>query len=553
MDKIKRVRNAIILLVLICLIFLGVNVNNLNKSKVTSNLVIYGDNIKTSYAPFTQNGSQYISVDTISKTIDKNIYYDKVTSEVIVTTYSDVLKFKMDNKKIFKNMKYVDIKNPAKNVDGQPYLPLDELSDVYNINVAYNDKQNIITIDKQNEDTGKVKKNDVEVYSDLKTNSTVLAKLKSGDTLTVYTDELKHNRWYKVKTQDGIVGYISKKMVELNANENKDNNDSNATVDTTINKNSTQKICMFWQYGSDLNVLGQDKISAVNVVSPTWFELQNAQGDISSKFNQDYYNRAKNLGYKIWPIITNGIDSANYSASDTSALLDSEYSRQQLIDNIISLLNKYNLDGINIDFENMKVEDKDMFTQFIRELAPMMRKNNKTLSVDMYFVNYIDRTRVGDASDYVILMGYDQRGNWSSTPGSISEISWVEKNLASLLQDSNVPSEKIILGIPFYTRLWEEDDVSQTLDSTVYSMKNCASYLSEHSNLTPVLDKDAGQNYVQYTSGKVTYKLWIEDNDSVKRRVQLVDKYNLAGVSGWKKGSELSSTWQIIQDTLNEK
>ena len=546
MDKIKRIKNALILLVLICIIFFEVNTINLNKTKNASNLVIYGDNIKTSYAPFVQNGSQYLSIDTISKTIDSDIYYDKVTSEVIITTYSDVLKFKMNNKKIYKNMKYIDIKNPAKLVDDEAYLPIDELSDVYNKNISYNDKQNIITIDKQNEDTGKVKKNDVEVYSDLKTNSTVLAKLKSGDDLTVYTDELKHNRWYKVKTQDGIVGYISKKMVDLNSNENRQNSNTDNS-----NSNNLQKICMFWQYGNDINVLGQDKISVVNVVSPTWFEIQNSQGDITSKFNQDYYNKAKSLGYKIWPTITNGIDSANYSANDTSTLLDSEYNRQQLINNVISLLNKYNLDGINIDFENMKVEDKDMFTQLIRELAPMMRKNNKILSVDMYFVNYIDRKRVGNASDYIILMGYDQRGNWSSTPGSIAEISWVEKNLASLLQDSNISSQKIILGIPFYTRLWEENDIKQTLDSTVYSMKNCVSYLSDH-NLTPVLDKDAGQNYVQYTSGEITYKLWIEDNDSVKKRVQLVDKYNLAGVSGWKKGSELSSTWQVIQDTLKQ-
>lgn len=546
MEKILRLKNVFFLIIIIGLIFLAVNAVNLNKSKNVASLVIYGSNIKTDYTPFVENGSQYISVDTISKTIDSNIFYDKVTSQVIVTTYSDFLKFKVDNKKVFNNMKYIDAKNAAKIVDDEPYLPIDQLSDIYNIKVSYNDKLKIITIDKQSVDTGKVKSNDVEIYSDLKTNSNVLARLGKDTNLTVYTEQLKHNRWYKVKTEDGIVGYISKNMVQLNETGDKD---KNTLENNNNNTKQTQKICMFWQYGSDLDVLGHDKINAVNVVSPTWFEVQNTSGDITSKFSQDYYNQAKALGYKLWPIITNGIDSANYSASDTSALLSSEYNREQLIKNIIDVVKKYNLDGINIDFENMKVEDKDMFTQFIRELAPIMRQNNKTLSVDMYFVNYIDRTRIGEASDYIILMGYDQRGNWSASAGSISEISWVDSNIASLQQDSKIDPSKIILGVPFYTRLWTEDKTNQNLESTIYSMEDCKEYINEH-NLKPIVDQDAGQNYVEYSSGNVTYKLWIEDEYSIKKRVEIVSKYNLAGISGWKKGLELSNTWQVIQDNL---
>lgn len=545
MKEILRIKYVIVLIIAVCLIFLNIDLNNLQKSKDVTSLVIYGDNISTDYVPFVENDSVYISVDTISKVIDQNIYYDKITSKVIITTYSDVLKLKIDDKKLFKNTKYADIKNAAKLVDDMAYIPIDEVKDIYNIDISYNQKTNTISIDKKNVDSGTTKYNKLNIYSNIDTRSNVIEKVNKNTALTVYTEGLEHNRWYKVKTENGAVGYISKKCIEVTKNNEKDSTTKNSD-------GKAQKIDMFWQYGSSLSTLGLEKIQGVNVVSPTWFELSSSKGDISSKFDQNYYNQAKTLGYKIWPIITNGIDSANYSASTVSSLLNSEYNRQQLINNIINLLNKYNLDGINIDFEQMKTEDKDMFTQFIRELAPIMRKNSKTLSVDMYFVAYIDRARVGEASDYIALMGYDQRGNWSSKAGSISEISWVDSNISSLINDSKVDPSKIILGIPFYTRLWIEDSTDQSLTTNIYSMKTCQTFIAEH-NLTPILDQDAGQNYVQYTSGNVTYKLWIEDNDSIKKRIEIVNKYNLAGVSGWKKGLELSSTWQVINDNLNKQ
>lgn len=546
MKEFLRLKLFILLFLAIVFVIFFASYKYKQNEKNNVSLVIYGSNISTNYTPFVDNGSQYISVDTIAKTIDPNIYYDKVTSKIIITTYFDFLKLKTDDKKLLKNLEYVDIKNPAKVVDDEAYLPIDEFKDVYNVDVSYNDLTKTISIDKKNVDMGTQKYNDINVYSDLNTNSNVISKLNKNSKFIVYDDTLTHNRWFKIKTDDGVVGYVSKKTVTLNKTEN-----TNENAVATQSNRLTQKVEMFWQYGSDLNALGTTKTTGVNVVSPTWFETTNSTGNISSNFDQNYYNQAKSLGYKVWPIITNGIDSASYSADDISQMLGSEYNRQELITNILDIVDKYNLDGINIDFENMKTSDRDMFSQFIRELAPMMRQHKKILSVDMYFVSYIDRQSVGDASDYVILMGYDQRGNWSDTAGSIAQLSWVDSNVSSLINDSKIDPNKIILGIPFYTRLWTENKAKQTLTSNIYSMKNCQKYISDN-NLTPVLDQDAGQNFVQYTSGNVTYKLWIEDNDSIKKRVEIVNKYGLAGVSGWKKGFELSDTWNVINDNLKK-
>jgi spore germination protein YaaH len=167
----------------------------------------------------------------------------------------------------------------------------------------------------------------------------------------------------------------------------------------------------------------------------------------------------------------------------------------------------------------------------------------------MYFVEYINRKGVGAATDYIVLMGYDQRGAWSSQAGSIAEVSWVEENINSLIEDSKIPSNKIILGIPFYTRLWTENTSTQKLTTKVYTMKNCEEFIQKY-KLNPVWDEDAGQNYVEYTEGDLKYKLWIEDANSVKKRVELISKYNLAGITGWRKGFETSDIWKVIKDNI---
>ena len=207
--------------------------------------------------------------------------------------------------------------------------------------------------------------------------------------------------------------------------------------------------------------------------------------------------------------------------------------------------------GINIDFEAMKTDDKKLYTQFIRELCPIFRKYNIKVSVDMYFVAYMERGEIGKAADFVALMGYDQRGNWSSEAGSISEIAWVEENVKSLIEDSKIDAKKIILGVPFYTRLWIDNSSTQTLTTKVYSMKNCNEFLNENS-LTKQMDETSGQNYAEYTKGSITYKLWIEDSYSMKNRVDIINKYGLAGISAWQKGLETEDVWETIVSNINK-
>lgn len=541
MKEFKRCIMPLIFTIVVLVIFFNINYIKANINVNEAGLVIYGDNIKTNYDPFVKDGGLYVSVDTISKTIDENIYYDNIATKVIITTKDKVVKFKIDENKVSRNFEYSDIDTPAKLVNGQPYIDINLVKEEYNIKTEYNEKTNTIVIDKLSTSDIPVNYNLVNVYSNISTKSDVLDILNKNDKVTVYTDSLEHKSWYKIKTDKGIVGYISKNSVTIQAEE-KENVE-------TESKENKDKIVMFWQYGSNLDVLGKNKIEGVNVVSPTWYELKNSSGDISSKYSSSYYSKAKDYGYKIWPIITNGIDSASYSANDTSALLKSEYNRENFIKNIREIAKKDKIDGINIDFESMKDDDRELYTQFIRELTPILRNEGITVSVDFYFVKYIDRQRIGDVADYVILMGYDQKGAWSNEAGSISSVKIVEEQLNSLINDSKIESNKIILGVPFYTRLWTIKNVSEKPTTKIYSMQDCQDFIADN-NVTPVWDEDAGQNYAEVKKGDLTYKLWIEDKDSMKKRVELIKKYNLAGISAWRKGLETEDVWQTITSNI---
>ncbi len=544
-NEIKRLTLGIVIIIVLASIFVCVDKNEGVVYKEASNLVVFGDNIAPANKPFIEGNGIYIATDTIKKLLDQHIFYDKVATKVIITTDTQVLKMKIDENTMSRNLENVPIDTPAKIIGGVPYIDINLVKDLYNINVEYNDQTNTITVDKKDTSDIKIKYNNVYVYSDISTKSNKLQRLNTSNTVTVYTESLNHNRWYKVKTDSGIVGYISKNNVDVIPNEEQSKQEP--IDNTTENK---EKLNMFWQYGSDLNTLGKEKIDGVNIVSPTWYELKNSNGEITSEYNLAYYNKAKEYGYEIWPIITNGIDSVNYSADDTSAMLNSEYNREQFIKNIIDIVKMNKLDGINIDFEAMKTEDRDMYTEFIRELVPLLRKENIKVSVDMYFVAYIDRQAVGEAVDYVVLMGYDQRGAWSNEAGSIAEIPWVEKNITSLINDSKIPADKIILGIPFYTRLWTIKDGDTKPTTRVYTMKNCEEFLDKY-NVTPTFDENSGQNYAEYKTGSITYKLWLEDSTSVKNRIDVINKYNLAGVAGWRKGLETDNVWNVIKENLN--
>jgi spore germination protein YaaH len=310
---------------------------------------------------------------------------------------------------------------------------------------------------------------------------------------------------------------------------------------------------LVWDYYSEY-VSAPDRrgtsINGVNVVSPAFFSLvSNGNGTINTNVSQNYIDWAKSNNYEVWAMFSN-----NSYQETTSKILNSYEIRTKVINNIVNQAVKYNLDGINLDFENMATADKDMFSRFVIELKPKLQEAGVTLSVDVTapdggsnWSNCYDRNIIGDVSDYIVFMAYDQYGISATKPGTTAGFNWVETSLKKFIDREEIPSEKIILGIPFYTRLWEEQGEKAT--SKIVNIKSVDEILP--SNVHKEWDKDLKQYYVQYIEDGKTYKMWIEDETSIKHKASLVKKYNLAGIASWEKDRETDNIWNIIKEELN--
>ena len=263
---------------------------------------------------------------------------------------------------------------------------------------------------------------------------------------------------------------------------------------------------------------------------------------------EDYVYWAHSNGYKVWPIVSN-----NSMQETTSEIMNDYELRKKLINQITEYIEKYDLDGINIDFENMKEEDKDMFSRFIIELMPRIKELNKVVSVDVTAPDgspewslCFDRNTLGNVSDYIIFMAYDQYGEASPKEGTTAGFNWVSLNVNKFLGQEEVSNEKLVLAVPFYTRLWKEKDGKIT--SSVVLMKDIDSILPE--NVKKEWDENLKQYYVQYEEDGAIYKIWIEDEKSIKEKLSLIKEKNLQGAAFWAKDFETESIWKIIKENL---
>ena len=322
-------------------------------------------------------------------------------------------------------------------------------------------------------------------------------------------------------------------------------------------KQISGKVNMFWDYFSQWvqapNRSGQ-KIEGVNVVSPSFFYLDENSGSLRENIGTAgtaYINWAHSNGYKVWPMISN----AEAGIKITSKILNSYTKRQELIQSIVEKCALYDIDGINVDFENMYKADRDKFSRFIIELMPRMQEMGIVVSVDVTapdggenWSECYDRNVIGDVTDYLVFMAYDQHGNSGSKVGTTAGFNWVETSLKKIIEYDEVDTEKIILGLPFYTRQWTIASDGTIKGRGVVSMMN----IKIPNNVEKQWDETLKQNYIEYKSGKNTIKMWIEDGASIKEKVSLVTKYNLGGTSAWRKDMETSNIWTIIREELQK-
>ena len=317
------------------------------------------------------------------------------------------------------------------------------------------------------------------------------------------------------------------------------------------------------------NVLSNTK--GLNVISPTWFYLKDTNGGIGSLASSDYVNYCHQNNIEVWALVSNfGAKDQGLESPDTTQVLTYSSRRESLINNLISAAIQYKLDGINVDFESLDPSIGDSYIQFIRELSLKCANNGIVLSVDNYpptaYTAFYNRSEQAVFADYVILMGYDEHYAGSEEAGSVSSIGFVNQGVADTLQ--SVPADQLILGMPFYTRVWSETPVSDdgaavsttedTSDSdTLYELDCYSAGMKEVQNListngaVPVWSDTDGQYYVEYINGGVTYKIWVEDATSLEEKLKVMQSNQLAGGAFWKLGLEDPAVWDTIIKYIN--
>ncbi len=383
--------------------------------------------------------------------------------------------------------------------------------------------------------------------------SDILVQLAAGDAVTVLE---QMENWSKVKTADAFIGYVENKFL-------KDKKEVERICNTGFQEivyNNVKKEGMinltfhqvFDEVGGDVLASALARTKTINVVSPTWFRLTNSNGDFASIANASYVARAHDLGVDVWALVTD-VDSVDQFGVeiDFVELLSSSANRKYLIEGLMAQVDRYGLDGINIDFEKVRSDSGTHFVQFLRELSIETRKRGVVLSVDNYvpseYTAHYNRKEQGIIADYIIIMGYDEHYVGGGAAGSNASIQFVENGIANTKQV--VPAEKIINAIPFYTRIWESGP--DGLKASTLTM-NAQSDWVARTGVTPTWVEESCQNYVEYQVNDTLYQCWLEDLESIRVKLQVMKNQGIKGVASWKLGLETSAVWDVIADYMTQ-
>lgn len=374
----------------------------------------------------------------------------------------------------------------------------------------------------------------------------ILTYVKTGDLVVLLE---RAGDWYKVSTTDGYLGYIKDTYLE-----EADSGAISHTADSRFRFDRISldhKINLSWQYVSSTDNNAEfsaltSNAAGLNTISPTWFSYADAEGNLNSLASPEYVQQAHAAGMDVWPALQD-VYGGEFSSGE---LLKKQSVRQKIIDQLLQSASDNGFDGINIDIETVTEEQVPQYLQFLRELCVAAHKQNLVISVDEYvpdFTKYYNRAEQAKFCDYIVIMGYDEHTASSEEAGSVASLPFVEKGITDTLEE--VPADQVINAIPFYCRGWTAYAGESGLNCEAFGMDQADKFVSEH-NIALTWDSEAGQYTGSTSDENATYSIWMEEEKSVEAKMQLIRKYNLAGVASWRLGFERDDIWEIINKYL---
>ncbi|BBI35245.1 glycosyl hydrolase family 18 protein [Cohnella abietis] len=513
----------------------------------------------SSFAQGTAEGL-LIPISVAQQVMGEGIHYEEKTDSIILTTDTKVLHFKTGELDATLNRKPFSLRFAAKKIDDVLYLPSAPLVELFGARIELAETTGIVTLTMpgeaiQHAGVPETKTKGIKLREGPNKSFAIIEDITAGSDMRLWGEQ---EGWYLAQSKSGNIGYISKGSVTLLSIE-KIPTTASSEKSFAAWKGSGKRINLTWEpvYSSNPDTNKISEMTGVNVVSPTWFELLDGKGNIRSKADAGYSSWANAKGIQVWALFSNGFDPDR-----THTALASYETRFAMIQQMLAYAKTFKLQGVNIDFENVYTKDKENLVQFMREMTPLLHEQNLVVSIDVtpksnseLWSVFLDRERLGSIVDFMMVMAYDE--HWASSPvsGSVSSLSFSEKSIKRILEEDRVPASKLILGVPFYTRIWTEEP--KGTDGVKVSSKtmnmDAVQKLIKEKKLTPVFSEETGQQYVEFKEGNLVKKIWIEDASSIKARAELAKKYDLAGVASWRRGFESSDIWSVLDKSLQSR
>ena len=489
-------------------------------------------------------GEPYAAYTYVESQLNSCFYWDEETKGILLTTSGGVQTLLPGDAAVAKTPGG----QPAvqQESDGKVYISLDVVKEYTDLDYAYYSDPNRVVI--RNEWVGveqaMVQSGTAQVRQKGGIKSLILADVQKGDTL-LYLENL--DNWCKVMTADGYTGYI----------QTEDISEPEAIEARTAKKDSYEritrdhKINLVWHQSTstesnDAMAEMTAEMTGVNVISPTWFSVTDETGTISSLASADYVKLAHDAGREVWGLI----DNFNEAFDETTDLAYASV-RSRIIEQLLAEAASCGMDGINVDFENLKEAGIPHYLQFLRELTSAAHAQNLVVSVDtpvpQAYTMYYQRGEQARFVDYMIVMAYDEHFAGSEEAGSVSSLPFVQQAVEEMTRV--MPADQVICGIPFYTRVWTEKFGQSAITSEVLGMDGAKNYAKEN-QMTETWDASLGQNVATVETSDARYTIWMEDEQSMEEKLKVIQSADLAGVAEWKLGFECADVWSLISEYI---
>jgi spore germination protein YaaH len=493
-----------------------------------------------------KEGILYFDLATVLKYFDETFYVDYAEKLLLYTTPTQTKEAGFGKKVSWTLSSGLDLSYEAAFLeDGVVYVAADYVKQFVNFSYeVYPYRVQVYTKWGVKELMSLVRDTAVRLKGGIK--SPILCDLVQGTQVEVL-EEME--TWSRVKTSDGIIGYVENKRLTAKTSEVETPVTEVAPWDYT-SLLMEGKVSLGWH--AIYAVEGNDTLKAtaaatkgMNVIAPTWFSIMDDDGNFRSFASTAYVEKAHELGMQVWGVIDDfNFNNENDANIDMYGILSSTQKRNQLVTGITEAALEVGMDGINVDFERIGADTGPHYIQFLRELSVACRNNGLVLSVDNYVpFNFNDYYRLdiqGQILDYVIIMGYDEHYSGSGDPGSVASLEYVKNGIAKAI--SYAPKEKVINALPFYSILWKVSGAEVT--DEYLTIANTAAFLKNKAE--PVWEEESCQFYLEWEGNDGIYQIWLEEERSISAKLSVMSAHEIGGVAVWRLGYGTEGVWALL-------